>query len=153
MIRFALTAALSLGLAAAPVIAQTPPPPPPSAATPSPGSEEWLRQRGEAYSQAPDAEQDPAELEATARLNAGIAAHNAKADQIETDGQTAYEQDNARWRDETARLETQRAQWEADTAAANAARAQWERDNAAWAADLAACERARRVCVTTAPKY
>lgn len=150
MTRFTLTAALVLGLAAAPVLAQTAPQQKQSAAV-TPGSEEWLRLRGEAYSQAPDSEQDPAEVAATVRLNAEIAARNAAADEAEANGQASYDKENAAWRAETSRLETERAQWEADTAAANAARAQWERDRAAWEAEMAACQRARRVCVSTPP--
>ncbi|HYD28517.1 cell wall hydrolase [Brevundimonas sp.] len=161
MIRSSLIAAAALTVAAAPALAQTAPqtaaqtahqtasPSPGSAA---PGSQEWLRARGEAYNRAPDSEQDPAEVEATARLNAEIAARNAKAEQSEADGQSAYEQENARWRQETSEIATRRAQWEADTAAANAARAQWERDNAAWEAEMAACRRSGRICVTAPPQ-
>ncbi|WP_426027070.1 hypothetical protein [Brevundimonas sp. TWP2-3-4b2] len=158
MIRFTLTAGVALLLAAAPVLAQTTVPQATVSAkvqtsSPSPGSEEWLRQRGESYSAAPDAEQDPAEVAETIRLNAAIAARNAAADRAEAEGAATYERESAQWREQTARLETQRVQYEADLAAANAARAAWERARAAWEAEVAACERARRVCVTTAPKY
>lgn len=158
MIRFTLTAGAALVLAAAPVLAQTTVPQATvsakgQAASASPGSEEWLRQRGESYSAAPDAEQDPAEVTETIRLNAAIAARNAAADRAEAEGAATYERESAQWREQTARLETQRVQYEADLAAANAARAAWERARAAWEAEVAACERAHRVCVTTAPKY
>ena len=148
MNRLMLTAA-ALALAAAPVFAQTPPSAPPPNA--QPGSEEWLRLRGEQYSRAPDSEQNPDEVAATVRLNAEIAARNAAAAEAEAEGSSAYEERNARWRAETARLETERAQWEANNAAATAARAQWERDNARWEAEMAACRASGRVCVMPAP--
>lgn len=159
MIRFTLAAGAALLLAAAPVLAQTTAPQAtvpakaPSASV-TPGSEEWLRQRGESYHQASDAEQNPAEVAETIRLNAGIAARNAAAERAEAEGAAAFERQSAQWREEIARLETRRAQYEADLAAANAARAAYERERAAWEAEVAACERARRVCVTTPPaKY
>lgn len=149
MIRSSLIAAAALMLAGAPVVAQTAPKTPAPAET---GSQEWLRQRGEQYHRAPDAEQNPAEVAATVRLNAEIAARNAAAANAEAEAAAAFEASNADWRAETARLETERAQWEANVAAANAAQAQWERDHAAWEADMAACRRSGRVCVVAAPK-
>lgn len=146
MNRLMLTAA-ALTLAAAPVFAQTPPP----ATAAQPGSEEWLRVRGEMYNRAPDSEQDPAEVEATARLNAEIAARNAAAADAELQSTTAFEEQNAAWRAETARLETERVQWEANAAAARAAEAQWERERAAWEAEMAACRRSGRTCVVAPP--
>jgi hypothetical protein len=159
MIRFTLAAGAALLLAAAPVLAQTTAPQTTvsgkaQSAGVTPGSEEWLRLRGESYSAAPDSEQNPDEVAETIRLNAGIAARNAAAEQAEAESAAAFERQNAQWREETARLETQRAQYEADLAAANAARAAYERARAAWEAEVAACERARRVCITTPPaKY
>ncbi|HYC75912.1 hypothetical protein [Brevundimonas sp.] len=144
MIRMTLTAAVALALAAVPVIAR-------SQSAPTPGSEEWLRLRGEQYHRAPDSEQNPAEVAATARLNAEIAARNAAAAEAEAGAMASFEERNAQWRAETARLETERAQWEANVAAANAARAQWERDNAAWEAEMEACRLAGRVCLTPRP--
>ena len=149
MIRLTLTAAAVLTLAAAPVLAQTAPSP----TSAQPGSEEWLRLRGEMYSRAPDAEQDPAEVAATARLNAEIAARNAAAAEAEAGAMAAFEDRNAAWRAETARLETERAQWEANDAAARAAQAQWEREQAAWEAQMEACRRSGRDCVTAPPRY
>ncbi len=149
MIRSTLTAAVALTLAAAPVLAQTAPSP----TSAQPGSEEWLRQRGEMYSRAPDAEQDPAEVAATARLNAEIAARNAAAAEAEAGAMAAFEDRNAAWRAENARLETERAQWEANDAAARAAQAQWAREQAAWEAQMEACRRSGRVCVTAPPRY
>ena len=142
MIRTTLTAAMALALAAVPVLAQSQSQP---AATP--GSEEWLRLRGEQYHRAPDSRQNPAEVAATARLNAEIAARNAAAEEAEGQARTAYEQSNARWREETARAETERAQWQADSSVAMSAQARWERDHAAWEAEMAACRAvAGRVC-------
>lgn len=158
MIRFATAAVAALLLAAVPVGAQTTPPQTQgkTAATisdPTPGSEEWLRLRGESYSAAPGSEQEPAEVAETVRLNAGIADRNNAAERREIEGAAAWQAEDARWRAEIARLETERAQWEADTAAAEAARLRYERDRAAWAAEVAACERSPRSCVASAPKY
>lgn len=158
MTRFALATTTALLLAAAPVLAQTKPPQTPvQSTTPktgaTTGSEEWLRLRGETYSAASDAEQDPAEVAATIQLNNEIAARNAEAERAEMEGSAAFEADNARWREDTARLETQRVQWEADVAASQAAQARYERERAAWEAEVAACERSRRICVTTPPAY
>lgn len=155
MTRFILAAGGALLLAAAPVLAQTTQPQATvsakvQASTAPAGSEEWLRQRGESYSAAPDAEQNPAEVAETIRLNAEIVSRNAAAERAAAEGAAALEQ----WRAESARLETQRAQYEADLAASNAATAAYERARSAWEAEVAACERARRVCVTTPPaKY
>ena len=159
MTRFTVAAVTSLLLAAAPVVAQTTrpqapvqrttpertTPPAAPASSPAPGSEEWLRLRGESYSAAPEAQQDPDEVAETIR-------HNA-AERREIEGTAAWQAEDARWRTETARLETERAQWEAEAAAAEAARLRYERDRAAWAAEVAACERSPRSCVTNAPKY
>jgi len=163
MIRFISAAVSALTLAAAPAVAQTTRPqapvtPPQTSATPAssptPGSEAWLRLRGESYSVAPEAEQDPAEVAATVRLNAEIAARNEAAERLETEENAAWEAEQARWRAETARIETQRAQWEADTAAAEAARLRYERERAAWEAAAAACRRASGGCIVgPAPKY
>jgi len=160
MTRFILAVAGgALLLAAAPVLAQTTAPQATVSAkvqtsTAPAGSEEWLLQRGESYSAAPDSEQNPAEVAETIRLNAEIAARNAAAERAEAESAATYERQSAQWREETARLETQRAQYEADLAASNSARAAYERAQAAWQAEMAACERSRRVCVTAPPaKY
>jgi len=163
MTRFTLAAATALLLAAGPVIAQTTPPQAPTQRTtpqqtpaqapvsnPAPGSQEWLRLRGESYSAAPEVEQDPAEVAETIRLNAAIAARNAAAERREIEGTAAWQAEDARWRAETARLETQRAQWEADAAAP---RPRHERERAAWAAEVAACQRSPRSCVSRSPGY
>ena len=166
MTRFTLAAVTALLLTAGPVLAQTTPPQTPTQRTtpqqtpaqapvssPAPGSEEWLRLRGESYSAAPEAEQDPAEVAETIRLNAAIAARNEAAERREVEGTAAWQAEDARWRAETARLETQRAQWEADAAAAEAVRLRYERDRAAWAAEVAACQRSPRSCVNRSPGY
>ncbi|MDP1912934.1 cell wall hydrolase [Brevundimonas sp.] len=164
MTRFTLAAVATLLLVAAPVVAQTTAPqggpqtkgqtPAPAApsAGPTPGSEEWLRLRGESYSAAPEAEQDPTEVAETIRLNVGIAARNDAAERREVEAAAAWQAEDSRWRAETARLETQRAQWEADAAAAEAARLRYERERAAWEAEMAACQRTGR-CLPSAPKY
>lgn len=144
MIRTTLTAAVALALAAVPALAQ-------SAGSPTPGSEEWLRLRGEQYHRAPDSKQNPAEVAATARLNAEIAARNAAADEADAQARAAYEQANARWREESARAEAQRSQWQADSTASGSAQAQWARDHAAWEAEMAACRAAGRVCDMAPP--
>ena len=115
MIRITLTAAMVLGLAAAPVAAQTAPSPQTS---PTPGSEAWLRLKGETNRQAPDSKQIPAEVAETARLNAEITARNTAAAEAEARAQAEYEEANAAWRAEAARLEAERARWEAGNTAA-----------------------------------
>ena len=163
MTRFTLAATAVLMLAAAPVVAQTTPAQAPIQRTtpqqatapaggPTPGSEEWLRLRGESYSATPEVEQAPAEVSETIRLNAEIAARNNAAERREIEATTAWQTEDARWRAETARLETQRVQWEADAAAAEAARLRYERERAAWEAEVAACQRTGR-CLPSAPKY
>lgn len=159
MTRFAIVAVATV-LAAVPALAQTSSAQTPNkgvtapaaqAADPAPGSEAWLRLRGESYNAAPDAQQDPAEVAETVRLNAEIAARNNAAERREIEGTAAWEAEDTRWRAEVARLEAERAQWEADAAAAEAARQRYERDRAAWAAEVAACERSGR-CLAPAPK-
>ncbi len=167
MIRFTPVALAILTLAAAPALAQTtrpqapvqrttPPqitPPAAPAASPAPGSEEWLRLRGETYRAAPEAEQDPAEVAETSRLNAAIVARNNAAERRENEAIAAWQAENTRWRAEVARLETERAQWEADAAASEAARLRYERERAAWAAEVAACQRSPRSCVANPDRY
>jgi hypothetical protein len=165
MTRFTTAAVAALLLAAAPALARTTPPqaavktigqttaPAAPVASPTPGSEEWLRLRGESYSAPPEIEQDPAEVAETIRLNNEIAARNNAAERREIEGTAAWQAEDARWRAETARLEAQRAKWEADAAAAEAARLRYERDRAAWAAEVAACQRSPRSCVANPDRY
>jgi hypothetical protein len=165
MIRTTLACLAALTLAAGPAVAQSAKPgaaPTPAATTttattaatePTPGSEAWLRMRGESYSAAPDSEQDPAEVAATVKLNASIVAGNEAAERAEQQATAAHEAEEARWRADNARSSTARAQWEADVAAAESAQAQWARDRAAWEAEVAACRASGRVCITpSAPK-
>lgn len=157
MIRIALTCIAALTLAAAPALAQTlaqaaKPATEPQATTPTPGSEEWLRLRGETYHSAPESAQDPAEVSATAKLNEGITARNAAAEQAEAADQARFDSENQRYLSDTARSNTARVQWESDVAAANAAQAQWERDRAAWEREMAACRAAGRRCALPAPQ-
>lgn len=149
-------AAAVLTLAAAPAIAQqaktvAPMAAPQQAPAPAVGSEEWLRQRGETYSAAPDSAQDPAEVEATSKLNAGNAAQAEAAERADAEARAAFEAENQRWREQQARSSTARAQWEADVAAADAARARWERERAQWEAEIAACRATNRACVVSEP--
>lgn len=144
----------ALMMVAAPALAQQTAKPTPQAATPqtpTPGSDDWLRQRGESYHSAPESAQDPVEVTATAKLNEGIAARNEAAEQADTAEETRFNSENQRWQDDTARSNTARVQWEADTAAANAAQAQWERQRAAYEAEVAACRASGRRCILTPP--
>lgn len=160
MIRTTLACLAALTLAAGPAVAQSAKPvagptTAPTASTaaaaePTPGSEAWLRMRGESYSSAPDSEQDPAEVAATVKLNASIVAGNEAAERAEQEAMAAHAAEEARWRADNARASTARAQWEADVAAADAAQAQWIRDRAAWEAEVAACRASGRVCITPA---
>lgn len=164
--RLSLTCLAALMLAVGPVAAQTAKPtattpatprtaptaPQAPAAMPAPGSDEWLRLRGETYHSAPESAQDPAELSATAKLNEGIAARNAAAEEAEAREQARFDSESQRWREEAARTSTARAQWEADVAAADAARARYERERAAWEAEVAACRASGRTCITPTPR-
>lgn len=152
MTRTLLTCIAALTLAAAPALAQSAKPTSaPQAAAPTPGSDEWLRLRGETYHSAPESAQDPAEISATAKLNDGIVARNEANAQAEAAERARIEAEAQRWQDEAARSNTARVQWEADVAAANAAQAQWERERAAWEAEVAACRASGRTCITPAP--
>lgn len=149
--RLGLTCFAALMLAVAPAGAQTAAPQtaPVAApqAAPTPGSDEWLRQRGETYHSAPESAQDPAEISATAKLNEAITARNAAAEEAEVADQARFDRENQRYQEDAARSNTARVQWEADVAAANAAQAQWERERAAYEAEVAACRASRRTCV------
>ena len=150
--RLGLACMAALMLAAAPAVAQTAKPvAEPQATAPAPGSDEWLRQRGETYHSAPESAQDPAEISATAKLNESIAARNAAAEQAEAADQARFDSETQRWQADSARSSTARVQWESDVAAANAAQAQWERDRAAWEREMAACRAAGRRCALPAP--
>ena len=145
----------TLMMAAAPALAQSARPAAETQATapaaPAPGSDDWLRQRGESYHSAPESAQDPAEVSATAKLNESIAARNAAAEEAEAAEQARFNSENQRWQDDAARSSTARVQWEADVAAANAAQARWERERAAYDAEVAACRASGRTCITPSP--
>lgn len=147
MIRTALVAALTLATATG-AFAQ-------SASSPSQtlDMQAYLKARGESYSRAPDAQQNPAEVAETARLNAGIVAGNEAADRTDAENGAAQQAAEARWREETARTETQRAQWDADKAAADAASAEHQRAMATWESLIRACEASgRRDCRVNDPR-
>lgn len=109
--------------------------------------EAWMRARGEAYHRAPDSQQDPAELAATASLNAEIAARNDRAEAEEQANSAEYEAAMAKYQAaatahqaQVSAAATAQANYEADLRAAEAARAQYERDQAEWRRRVAACE-------------
>lgn len=154
MVRPSVLAA-ALIAAAAPVFAQTAPvqtPLAPKAADPYAPTdpvelEAWLRARGEAYHRAPDSQQDPAELAATASLNAEIAVRNDQAEAREQADIAEYEASKARheaaaraYEAEASAAATARANYEAELRAAEAAQARYERDQAEWRRRVAACE-------------
>ena len=119
--------------------------------------EAWLRARGEAYHRAPDAQQNPAELAATASLNAEIAARNDQAEAREQADIAKYEAAKAEYAAATSAYEiaasaaaTAQANYEADLRASQAAQAQYERDQAEWRRRVAACEAGvRSACAPT----
>lgn len=143
----AVTAGLILIAGAGPVLAQTTPPTPEAAA-----QDARLQARGETYYRAPDTEQNPEELAATAKLNAMIAAHNDAAARQEATDTAAYAEAEARYRAEAAAAATLQANYEADQRTATAARAEYDRARATWEAMIRACEASgRRDCRANAP--
>ena len=152
--KFALTACLAALTFAAPVLAQTKPGmqganPAVQAPAPAPtqGSEEWLRQRGEAYHSAPESAQDPAEVAETGRLNAEITARNEAAATLDAEQRAEHERAEARYRRDMEESDAARRQWEADKAASDAAQAEWQRSRDVWENMIRACERSgRRDC-------
>ena len=148
MIRITLTAA-ALALMASAAFAQSAP-----QTAPSPEMDAYLKARGETYSRAPDAEQNPDEVATTAKLNASIAAGNDAAERSETEAVADYQQSQDRYQAEAARYATAQAQYEADTRAADAARADYERAHATWEGLVRACEASgRRDCRAAEPQY
>lgn len=165
MVRPIVLAAI-LFAAAAPVGAQTTAPvqtaPAPKAVDPYAPTdpvelEAWMRARGEAYHRAPDSQQDPAELAATASLNAEIAARNDRAEAEERANSAEYEAAMAKYQAaatahqaQVSAAATAQANYEADLRAAAAAQAQYERDQADWRRRVAACEAGvRSACAPT----
>lgn len=166
MVRSSVLAAAVLIAVAAPALAQTTPPVAgqtapkavdPYAPTDPVELEAWLRARGEAYHRAPDAQQDPAELAATASLNAEIAARNDRAEAEDQANSAAYEAAQAKHRATVSAYEsaassaaTAQANYDADMRAHQAAQAQYERDQAEWRRRVAACEAGvRSACAPT----
>lgn len=166
MVRPSVLAAALIAIAV-PALAQTTPPVSaqttpkavdPYAPTDPVELEAWLRARGEAYHRAPDAQQDPAELERTAALNAEIAARNARAEAEDQANAAAYDAAQAKhqaalsaYEDAASSAATAQANYDADLRAHQAAQAQYERDQAEWRRRVAACEAGvRSAC---APAY
>lgn len=166
MVRPSVLAAAVLIAVAAPALAQTTPPVAgqtapkavdPYAPTDPVELEAWLRARGEAYHRAPDSQQDPAELAATASLNAGIADANARAEAEDQANSAAYVAAQAKhqaalsaYEDAASSAATAQANYDADMRAHQAAQAQYERDQAEWRRRVAACEAGvRSACAPT----
>ena len=107
--------------------------------TPVPGSEEWDRQRGETYRAVPDSRQDPAELAATSKLNAGILAQNEEAARREAEIIASNDAAREAWQAEAARIEADNARIAAENAAAQE---RYQRDMALYEQSVRACEQA-----------
>lgn len=107
--------------------------------TPVPGSEEWERQRGETYRTVPDSRQDPAEVAATIRLNAGIVAQNEAAAEAEVATIAANDAVREAWLAESAQIEADNARIAAENAAAQE---RYQRDMALYEQSVRACEQA-----------
>ncbi len=102
---------------------------------------------GEADRQAPDSEQDPAEVRTTQALNAEITARNDLAANQEEADQAAFQAERARWEEQQALNNQARLDWEASVRATEEARRRWEADRARWEADARACRAGdRRRC-------
>lgn len=149
MIRTTLTCLAALSVAGA-AFAQTVPQVPPVSTTSSdmpttqvtptpdaPGTAAMLRAKGEAYSRAPDSEQNPAEVATTARLNTEVAAGNAAAAQAETAAVVDY-------KTEASAAATADAQYDAEMQAIMEARANYDRARTTWEGLIAACEASGR---------
>ena len=141
-----IAAALVLGAALGlPALAQQAKPAPAPvqgtvpADSPVPGSEEWDRQRGETYRPVPDSRQNPAELAATTKLNAGIVARNEEAERAEAEIIASNDAAQENWQAETARIEADNARIAAENAAAQD---RYQRDMALYEQSVRACEQA-----------
>jgi hypothetical protein len=109
-----------------------------------------LRAKGEAYSRAPDSEQNPAEVAATAQLNAQIVAQNEAAELMEHRGAMAGAEAETTV---TAEAAEAARRYEADTAAYEAAQAEYMRARQVWEGLVQACvDSGRRNCTATAPR-
>ncbi len=107
--------------------------------SPVPGSEEWDRQRGETYRRVPESRQNPAELAATTKLNAGIVAQNEEAARAEAEIIASNDAAQENWQAETARIEADNARIAAENAAAQD---RYQRDMALYEQSVRACEQA-----------
>jgi hypothetical protein len=139
------TAALVATVMGGPALAQQAKPTPAPAQstaladTPVPSSEEWERRRGETYRAVPDSRQDPAEVAATTKLNAGIVAQNEAAAEAEAATIAANDAAREAWQAETARIEADNARIAAENAAAQE---RYQRDMALYEQSVRACEQA-----------
>lgn len=147
----AAVSAVALALVAAPTFAQTAPTPATAQVggqTTTPAGQTtldaMLRAKGETYDRAPDAEQDPAEVQATQALNAENAAESQAAAELEAAEEAGYDRAVARNAIDTAETDALRAQYEADLAASTAARAEYDRAYAVWSGLIRACEASGR---------
>lgn len=107
--------------------------------SPVPGSEEWDRQRGETYRPVPDSRQNPAELAATSKLNAGIIIQNEDAARAEAEIIASNDAAQESWQAESAQIDADNARIAADNAAAES---RYQRDMALYEESVRACERA-----------
>lgn len=153
MIRTTLTCLAALSVAGA-AFAQAVPQVPPVSTTSSdmpttqvtptpdaPGTAAMLRAKGEAYSRAPDSEQNPAEVATTARLNTEVAAGNAAAAQAETAAVVDYKSELSA---DASAAATADAQYDAEMQAIMEARANYDRARTTWEGLIAACEASGR---------
>lgn len=149
---FAASAALVL--AAAPALAQTAPAPPVAQTSATQTTlDAMLRAKGEEYHRAPDAEQNPAEVQETQALNAEVAAENQAAAELEAAQEAGYARALAGNQADVAETQALNARYEAELAAANAAKAEYDRAYAVWEGLVRACEASGRTdCRVNAPR-
>lgn len=140
----AAASAAALAFAAGPTLAQTSPSQTPPSAQTQTTLDAMLRAKGEEYHRAPDAEQNPAEVQATQALNAEIAVENRAAAELEADEEAGYARAVARNATDVAETDALRAQYEADLAAATAAKAEYDRAHAVWEGLIRGCEASGR---------
>lgn len=133
------TAAMVLAgacLSATPILAQSPS-----------SLDAQLRAKGEAYSRAPDAEQNPDEVRTTQALNAEIVAQNELAQSQESFDAGATVEAQARYEADLAAAQSAQIQYEADVRAAEDARLRYAQELSDYEATVRACETGdRRRC-------
>ena len=143
----------ALALMAGAALAQTPAPQAaPQTAAPAATStltlDATLRAKGEQYQRAPDAEQNPVELNVTQRLNADVAARNEAAGRQDAAAATEQEavasSERAQYRADVAATEAENADRAAEARAVAAFNAEqrdrYEKAMADWRATMRACE-------------